>query len=85
MNNYQLFLVVAAGFAIASWAYLQGQTKNAFDYDKYMTFAHHMDKFHRKLHGCDDKATKYEDCHPGLGTLDLGMWRDLQKEAKDVF
>jgi len=74
-----LFLVInGAGFA-------QAPASVPFDYDNYMSFVQRLDKFHRKLHGCDSRAIHYDECHPGLAELDLKLWKELAAESKKVF
>jgi hypothetical protein len=54
-------------------------------FQKYRSFVLKLDQFNRKLGGCPAQGFDLSDCKSGLGTFDAGRWKEIRRDAAEVF
>lgn len=55
------------------------------EFDKFREFVLKLDRFNRKLGGCPEKGLDMTACSPASGYFDAGLWKNLRKDAREVF
>jgi hypothetical protein len=54
-------------------------------FDQYRSFVIKLDQFNRKLGGCPATGLDMSACSAASGTYDVALWRQLRKDAQQVF
>lgn len=80
-----LVLTAVVGWSQVMFAVDGDLIRPPFNIDKYATLVKLMDGFDRKMAGCPGvHYTPGEICQAGAGTLDLKLWREIQKLAPEA-